>query len=295
MNDKQIRAFLAVAQQGSFSRAAEGLYLSKQGLMKQVDALEKELGFRLLLRGPAGVTLTPAGREFSLHAARLTARMERAVEKCRRIAENQHVLRISSPPHPRLILERAIDTFARQYPDIRQEVLLRSGDGGQLDALLAGDADVAECTVRPDYDRPGVGMVTLARQPYRCLVAASHPLAGERAVTLEQLRACRVAVNRLDSCQDLVEALQALGPLPAIEERQGDEVPFIFNFCLGQGVYVTKAYFAASLTPMVALPLTPRIVSQIGLYYLEPPTPTVEAFLSVVRALYPLREGDAPI
>ena len=39
MNDKQIRAFLAVAQQGSFSRAAEGLYLSKQGLMKQVDAL----------------------------------------------------------------------------------------------------------------------------------------------------------------------------------------------------------------------------------------------------------------
>ena len=42
MNDKQIRAFLAVAQQGSFSRAAEGLYLSKQGLMKQVDALEKE-------------------------------------------------------------------------------------------------------------------------------------------------------------------------------------------------------------------------------------------------------------
>ena len=75
MNDRQIRAFLAVAQQGSFSRAAEGLYLSKQGLMKQVDALEKELGFRLLLRGPAGVTLTPAGREFSLHAARLTARM----------------------------------------------------------------------------------------------------------------------------------------------------------------------------------------------------------------------------
>ncbi|MGN1249369.1 MAG: LysR family transcriptional regulator [Candidatus Spyradocola sp.] len=294
MNDRQIRAFLAVSRQGSFSRAAEGLYLSKQGVIKQVDALEKELGFRLLLRGPSGVTLTPAGQEFAQHAARLTARMERAVEKCRRIAEHQHVLRISSPPHPRLILERAIDAFARQYPDIRQQVLLRGNGSGQLDALLAGDADVAECTVRPDYSRPGIGMVTLARQPYRCLVAASHPLAGERAVTLEQLRACRIAVNRLDSCQDLLEALQTLGPLPAIEERRGDEVPFIFNFCLSQGVYVTKAYFAASLTPMVALPLTPRIASQIGLYYLEPPAPTVEAFLNVVRTLYPLGAGDAP-
>ena len=43
MNDRQIRAFLAVTQQGSFIRAAEGLYLSKQGLMKQVDALTTEM------------------------------------------------------------------------------------------------------------------------------------------------------------------------------------------------------------------------------------------------------------
>ena len=51
MNDNQLRSFLTVAECGSFSKAEEGSFLSKQALIKQIDALEDELGFRLLSRG----------------------------------------------------------------------------------------------------------------------------------------------------------------------------------------------------------------------------------------------------
>jgi len=58
MNDKQLQSFITVAKLGSFSKAADELFLSKQALKKQIDSLERELCFTLFSRSAQGMTLT---------------------------------------------------------------------------------------------------------------------------------------------------------------------------------------------------------------------------------------------
>jgi len=58
MNDKQLQSFIVVAKLGSFSKAADELFLSKQALKKQIDSLERELCFTLFIRSAQGMTLT---------------------------------------------------------------------------------------------------------------------------------------------------------------------------------------------------------------------------------------------
>ena len=64
MNDEQIKIFLAVAKAGSFSKAEENMHISKQAMLKQINALESELGARLLARSRLGISLTPSGQVF---------------------------------------------------------------------------------------------------------------------------------------------------------------------------------------------------------------------------------------
>jgi len=74
----QVRAFVAVVDEGHFGRAAELLPVSQQALSKRIARLEAELGVRLLSRGVHGVTLTEAGRRFLEPARRLVAAGDRA-------------------------------------------------------------------------------------------------------------------------------------------------------------------------------------------------------------------------
>ncbi|MGZ3461354.1 MAG: LysR family transcriptional regulator, partial [Archangium sp.] len=70
MNTDQLRAFLQVAREGRLTVAAKQLGVSQPGLSRQLQALEAELGVRLLVRTPGGAVLTDAGERFLPHARR---------------------------------------------------------------------------------------------------------------------------------------------------------------------------------------------------------------------------------
>jgi len=71
MEMKQVKYFLTVAELGSFSAAADNLYISQSSLSKQIMALEKELGFALFDRSKRMIVLTEAGATFRKYARRL--------------------------------------------------------------------------------------------------------------------------------------------------------------------------------------------------------------------------------
>src|SRR3954462_9475497 len=75
---RQLRYFIAIAEEGNFSRAAERLHVSQPPLSTQIKSLEEELGVRLLTRTNRGVALTPAGSVFYEETRTVLARLEHA-------------------------------------------------------------------------------------------------------------------------------------------------------------------------------------------------------------------------
>src|SRR3974377_370981 len=84
MTSEQLDAFLTLAQEGRFVSAARRLGVSQAGLSRQLQALERELGTRLLVRTPRGVVLTEAGQLDLVHAQRALAPRGGAPRRCRR-------------------------------------------------------------------------------------------------------------------------------------------------------------------------------------------------------------------
>ncbi|GMU01109.1 transcriptional regulator CynR [Corallococcus caeni] len=86
MTSEQLRAFLQVAREGRVSTAARGLGLSQSGLSRQLQALEAEVGARLLVRTPSGAVLTDAGERFLPHATRALEAMASGRAELERLA-----------------------------------------------------------------------------------------------------------------------------------------------------------------------------------------------------------------
>lgn len=77
---RHLRYFVAVAEECNFSKAARRLHVSQPALSAQIKQLEDGLGAKLFVRGPAGVSLTPAGRAFLSHAKQMLLMRDRAVQ-----------------------------------------------------------------------------------------------------------------------------------------------------------------------------------------------------------------------
>ena len=168
MELRHLRYFVAVAEEGHVTRAAERLGIQQPPLSQQIRALETELDAQLLRRKPRGVELTPAGRTFLGEAKAILARADEAVAAARRAARGE-AGRIgigftsSASFHP--FVPRAIRAFREAHPLVALS-LEESGTTELVDALRAERIDAAfvrspvgesaDLTVRPLFDEPMV-------------------------------------------------------------------------------------------------------------------------------------------
>ena len=90
MYNPQLDTFVAVAEQGSFSKAAEKLYITPTAVMKQINALESHLGFALFVRTNHGLSLTTAGESFLQDTKYIVSYSARAKRKAKNIDEIEH-------------------------------------------------------------------------------------------------------------------------------------------------------------------------------------------------------------
>src|SRR5687767_9343204 len=123
--DARLRAFAAVARNGSFSRAAEEIFVSQPAVSKHVAALEAEVGALLVERGRAGATLTPAGRllaDYVLRAEALLVNGRRAIAAAEDVEAGPIHVAASGVPGDYL-LPQVVSRFLEQHP--RSDVQLR--------------------------------------------------------------------------------------------------------------------------------------------------------------------------
>jgi DNA-binding transcriptional LysR family regulator len=186
---RQLRYFVAVAEELHFRRAAERLHISQPPLSQQIRALEDELGFALLTRTRRRVELTPAGAAFLRDVRALLAELEGAVATARRIDAGQSGrLRISFVGSALFsIVPRIVERFRHGRPSVEIELHERP-TVDQLRAVRAGLVDVG--LVRPPIeDEAGLRVRTVLRERTVAALPAGHPLAGLSRVPLRRLAA----------------------------------------------------------------------------------------------------------
>jgi DNA-binding transcriptional LysR family regulator len=189
----RLHVLAVVADQGSFSGAAEALFLTQPAVSRQIAALEREAGVQLVERRPRGVRLTHAGEVALGHARAVLARLAMAETQLKALANLEGGrLRLGAFASANTsLLPEAIASFKRRHPAV--EVSLAGSDPqGNLAAVQAGELDLALVT---SWDLPGSGdsdgIELLPIVDDRQLVALSrgHPLARRRRLRLRDLAA----------------------------------------------------------------------------------------------------------
>ncbi|TDT42043.1 DNA-binding transcriptional LysR family regulator [Streptomyces sp. BK208] len=177
---------IAVAEEGSLTRAAARLHLSQQALSTSIRVLEREVGVPLLERGSAGVTVLPAGAALIDDARVLNGVARAALHRARQIGRGEtQALRIGYTPAvtgDELVTLLAPVTEA--HPDITPDIHQRY-PSELTAALLAGDLDIGLC--RAMTPAHGLTRTILGHQRLHIAVSCDHPLAARTSVALPEL------------------------------------------------------------------------------------------------------------
>ena len=121
---KRLRILREVSARGSFSAAAEELYLSQSAVSQQVATLEREVGMTLLERTSSGPKLTDAGRALVAHADAVICRLDEAERELAAIAglEGGRVRLVSFPTANATLVTRAVSSFRERYPAVELQL-----------------------------------------------------------------------------------------------------------------------------------------------------------------------------
>jgi molybdate transport repressor ModE-like protein len=249
---KRLRVLAEVARQGSFSVAAEELYLSQSAVSQQVATLEKEVGMPLLERTRGGPKLNDAGRMLVRHAEAALARLEEAEHELKAIAGLEGgELRIASfPSASATLLTEALAEFGSRHPGVRLSVTEAEPEQS-VPKLRAAEIDLAIVFDYPMLpSQPGdrdIERALLLTESMYLALPKDHPLAKAHTVGLANLAdepwLCGVCPS---SCGEVVkQACRQAGFDPGIG-FESDEYQ------------VLQAYVAAglgfTLLPDLALP-----------------------------------------
>jgi DNA-binding transcriptional LysR family regulator len=217
MDIAALQAFLAIAETGSFSRAAERIYLTQPAISKRIALLERELGATLFDRVGRRVQLTPAGQALAARARELL----KDFEDVRRVITNLAgtiggELRLAMSHHVGLHrLPPALKRFHDTHPDVRLD--LRFMDSEQAcQAVAQGELEVAIVTLPPQKN-PILRSEQIWDDPLDFVVGHEHPLARESNITREVILSAlgamrnRVQVGMATNYLEVLKMLAAIG------------------------------------------------------------------------------------
>ncbi|HVY86744.1 MAG TPA: LysR family transcriptional regulator [Caulobacterales bacterium] len=195
-----LRYFLAVAELGSFSKAAGRVSVTQPTLSAGIAKLEEQVGARLFERTTRRVSLTPAGSRFLGHARRIVQEFEAAMRAVSEAPRPKRVRAGFLSTIPAQDFSRVIAAHSRLASEEALEVL-DSSERDIANRLSDGRLDAAITIVRPGLDSFAVR--TLRREPYVLFVGADHRLAGAASIDGGALAGETMIVRR--QCEALPE------------------------------------------------------------------------------------------
>lgn len=193
MYNPQLETFICVVDSGSFSKAAEKLYITAPAVIKQINSLESSLDLHLFERTHRGLIVTEAGKSLYQDAKYLIQYCKDSVSRVRNAQNNQEgVIRIGvSPMTPPQVFMTLWPRIQKYCPDLKfkqvpfentpenaREIL---GNLEQNIDVIAGIFDDTMLSLRK------CSGMQISKEPFCCAVALHHRLAGKETLTMEDL------------------------------------------------------------------------------------------------------------
>ena len=291
MDLRQLRYFVAVAEELSFSRAARKVHLSQPPLSRQVARLEQELGVQLLHRTTHEVSLSEAGTAFLAEARQLLALSVRAGEAARRASRGEtgliRVGFIGSALYS--FLPALLRAYRQAYPDV-QLALTQLTIAQQAEALRDRAIDVG--VIRQAIVDDALVMRCVVKEPFVVAMPLDHPFAGRQKVALRSLaREPFVIFNRGDApaiYDQTMRICERAGFSPRIVQEARPLATVVGLVATGLGVSIVPASTQRiNIDHVVYRPLVgTRAVSEFVLaWHRENRAPVLARFLALARQL----------
>lgn len=186
LDSRQLRAFVTLANTGSFTRTGKDLFLTQSAISHAIKALEEDVGCRLFDRVGKSVALTPAGEQLLHYAKRILGEMSLARTSLERLGKwgRSHLRLATSEAVCEALLPNVLAQHKEQFPQC--QVTVSSADMSEaVDLLHNGHADLV-LSLEPGPEA-GVEFVPLFTDELQFLVSAQHPWAVARQVVREQI------------------------------------------------------------------------------------------------------------
>ena len=283
----ELKVFLMVAEERSFSRAATKLYRTQPAVSQAVRRLEDQLGERLFDRTTKNATLTDAGAVLFREGTRLVRLADEATAAVRRQSERgRAILRVAGSEVAAHVVLPAISAFLRE----------RDGSGVEFHSIA--EADIVAAVTAGTFE---IGVVMQERVPgqlqqirvpvqatgFSAVVPRGHRLAGRRGAAITELRQERIIVlTEREVSATLAAAFAAASAQPASEIGMPGIDSLKRAVEMGLGVGIVPSSVAASTDALVVVPLActsclnaVTVVSRRN----EPLTGNVARFIDAVR------------
>jgi DNA-binding transcriptional LysR family regulator len=209
---RQLRAFLAVAKHGSFSRAAEEVAVSQSAVSLAIQQLETELGVRLLDRTTRQVRMTSVGQTLAATGSRLITELDATLKELRDIGEQHRgrVVMACVPSVARGLMPKCVEYCAEKWPEVSfaiediaaKDVVAKVQRGDIEFGLSGGEIEASELHIE-----------SLMRDPFLLVCRRDDALAERKTVSWAKLSARRLIMlnNTSGSRQQIVDTLASAG------------------------------------------------------------------------------------
>ncbi len=294
MLNSNLKAFVRVAECGSFTKAAESLYLSPTAVMKQINALEKHLDLILLERSPAGVRLTAAGEVIYQDAKFLLDYSRRSIANARQKMETDSRTfcvgtSMLNPARPFMELWYQV---SREFPNYKLHLVPYEDNHEGILAEIARlgekfDFLIGVCDSRRWLDQ--CNMFPLGRYPKMCAVSREHRLAGKECLELSDLYGetlMMVAEGDSGTNDFIRNDLRRNHPAIRLEDTPHFYDISVFNRCAEtENVLLTLECWRDVHPALVTIPVQWSYSIPYGLLYALHPREDVKRFVETVKDL----------
>ena len=287
MNDEQLKTFITVKDCGSFTAGEKELYISKQAMMKQINTLENELGFRLFIRKHNGVSLTRQGELFYEGAKELLKKKEELLASCYAL-EVKPVIRIGNTEHQTL-LDPVNIAFSKKYPNIHLKRIVNPNHSGEW-RVDNNIQDVAETFRINIQNYRNAEYFPLILREYKAIMRKKHPLSHSDVLSLDDISHYPVTVFPLMMTKDHLNKIRKhfQNNINNLNESQDvdHQIELVYQCMNSDKILISANPFIDSIENIAKITLTDHLTIEYGLLCHKPVTETLRKYIQIAEEVY---------